>query len=204
MNVYFILYYHLFFHNGIYFFEYLYFSECDIRMFLCVFGWERGHHLSTTQLVWNDRRVIQNSYTCVQGEERSCLVCAHVYVHTGNVHRGSVSRGTVLLGNCPHTIFLFLPAFLSCNVLVHLYKLSLPLFKKRCWWWSIRFSHARLFWALNWDKYYGNLLFSVKGLGSKLLFFGSFSAEMYLVQRYPHMPDVPLPLEMAYFCGFYL
>ena len=37
MNVYFVLHYHLFLRKEIYFFECLYFSEYDVRMFLCVF-----------------------------------------------------------------------------------------------------------------------------------------------------------------------
>ena len=44
MFINFILHYHLFFRKE-FFFEYLYFSEYDIRMFL--FVWEIGHPLST-------------------------------------------------------------------------------------------------------------------------------------------------------------
>ena len=70
------------------------------------------------------------------------------------------------------------------------------------WWWWIRLSHATLFWALNWDIGYGNLLFSVKGLGSKVSFFGPVNMERYLFQRYQLMPDAALHLEMAYFLRF--
>ena len=42
LNVYFILHCHVFFRKKIYFFEFLYFSEYDIRMSLCVFWLRKG------------------------------------------------------------------------------------------------------------------------------------------------------------------
>ena len=47
LNVYFILHYHLFFCKEIYFFEFLYFSEYDIRMSLYVFCLIKGPSAST-------------------------------------------------------------------------------------------------------------------------------------------------------------
>ena len=78
---------HSLFHKEIYFFECLYFSEYDIQMSLNVFGWEKGHQLSTDatggemdgcrgRLVV---RGMQNAYSCVQWEGLPCLMCTYAF-----------------------------------------------------------------------------------------------------------------------------
>ena len=78
---------HSLFRKEIYFFECLYFSEYDIQMSLNVFGWEKGHQLSTDatggemdgcrgRLVV---RGMQNAYSCVQWEGLPCLMCTYAF-----------------------------------------------------------------------------------------------------------------------------
>ena len=82
----------------------------------------------------------------------------------------------------------------TASILTNFKSLMKKIFEKGCWWWSIRFSHATLFWALNWDKNHGNLLFSVKGLGSKLSFFGPFQRRgtWFNATHTCQMPHYPL------------
>ena len=65
-----------------FFFECLYFSEYDIRMFLFVFFWLRNRPSIKYICKWGNGgwRVIQNKYRCVQGEGYH-VSCVRTHLH---------------------------------------------------------------------------------------------------------------------------
>ena len=105
-NVYFILHYHLFFVK-IFFFEYLYLSEYDIRMFLFV-SWLRNR--PSIKYVRNQGNVGGSSKMC-----------------TGAYSGNGVSR---LM--CTYALTLSLSMFLSYGVLFYLQKFNLTFIQKGC------------------------------------------------------------------------
>ena len=121
-NVFFILHYHLFFRKDL-FFECLYFSEYDIRMFLFVF-WLRKRHPLTMYVT---RGMEGDHPKCLQMRTGGEGITLHVYVRA-------------------LTLSLFI--FLSYDVLFYLLKFNLTFIQKGVFARNGYFSPIRLISAV--------------------------------------------------------
>ena len=109
LNVYFILQCHLFFPKIIFLNVYTSVNTVFECLYM-IFGWERGHQLSTYATDGGIEESSKNGYSCVQGEELLRLMCTYALALS---------------------LFMFLAAF-SCLILYCFIcrNLTSPLFKK--------------------------------------------------------------------------
>ena len=95
---------------------YFFVKKFFFPMFLFpMFFWLRkGPSIKYVRNWWGIGEIIQNTYSCVQGEGVSRLVCTYVLTPLHS-----------------HLFFMFLAAFLSYSVLFYLQKFSLTVIKKK-------------------------------------------------------------------------